>query len=126
MKHPCKFCQRKYTMKDDILVKHLKGGWVTYKNLHVNCQTCLVDFYYAPLNSIAEEPRLFRLNYRVRVRPYSDIDMDLENGRTQLIFHPKQKIYKTRSISFEGVWPETQPKDALALCERLTKLLAFS
>jgi len=121
MRIPCKFCQRHYTPKDYIDVKRINGGWITFKNQHVNCQTCLVDFYY----DYTDNSKLVRINYRIRSRPYSDVNMDLALNKTFLIFHPKQKTFSTSIIAFDGTWPETKPNDALALAKRLTNLLMF-
>lgn len=89
----------------------------------MDCQFCLVDFYW---REVATQPlELVEICYRLKDpdKLFDRIYLGLEAQKTLVLFWPKQKQFKTRS--FDGV-TEVQPKDALKLAYRYKNLIIFS
>lgn len=116
MKMPCKFCQKKYNLREDL---PLKNYWT------INCQACLVDFYW---REVPTQPlELIEICYRLKDpdKLFDQIYLCLKEDKTLINLWPKQKKFKASSLVFDGII-EVQPKDALKLAHRYKNLMVFS
>ncbi len=112
----CPFCDRKYKVKEHTVPK---GSTPIGK---INCQTCLVDIYI-------HNSKVFSLSYRLHDDIHDRLFVNLHDQFTSVFLYPKQKKIKNpppdRCFRF-NTCRMVQPKDALALAQRLTDLLIFT
>jgi hypothetical protein len=103
MSRICKFCQVK--CQQDKVVSSI-----------FNCQTCNIDYIY---NNPAND-ELDSQIYRIHNDKYVLVLMDLKQNRTFIRNNPNKSM-----INAAEAYPNTHPKDIIALADRLINLLVF-
>src|SRR5574338_919873 len=115
-KFPCPFCDRKYRIKE------LPATKFTPQINRINCQFCLVDV------NIYQD-KVFSIDYRLHDKVHDRLFVNVYDQFTTVYLYPKQKKIKNpppgRFFRF-NTCRMVQPKDALALAQKLTDLLIFS
>jgi len=88
----------------------------------INCQFCLLKIYIY-------QDKVFSLDYRLHDKVHDRLFINLHDQFTSVFLYPKQKKIKNPppDLCFRfNTCRMVQPKDALAMAQRLTDLLIFT